>query len=75
LLEEGQRRHIPIAVPRSLDDVLAWQQLRARGAWGTVRLDEALVEAPRLPLLEPPTWRMTTEVTAEEVERQWQRAA
>jgi crotonobetainyl-CoA:carnitine CoA-transferase CaiB-like acyl-CoA transferase len=75
LLEEGQRRHIPIAVPRSLDDVLAWQQLRARGAWGTVQLDDAPVEAPRMPLLEPPAWRTTTEVAVDELERQWQRAA
>ena len=26
VLVEGQRRHIPVALPRSLDDVLAWQQ-------------------------------------------------
>ena len=39
LLEEGQRRRIPIALPRSLHDVLAWQHLRARGAWRPVTVD------------------------------------
>lgn len=74
LLVEGQRRHIPIALPRSLDDVLAWQQLRARGVWGTLELDGNPVESPRLPLLEPPTWRPTTESTAEDVEELWRKA-
>jgi crotonobetainyl-CoA:carnitine CoA-transferase CaiB-like acyl-CoA transferase len=75
LLVEGQRRHIPIALPRSLDDVLAWQHLRARGVWRTVELDGTAVEAPRVPLLEPPSWRPTIEVSAEQVAQRWQRAA
>jgi CoA:oxalate CoA-transferase len=71
LLVEGQRRHIPIALPRSLDDVLAWQQLRARGAWRTVDLDGAVLEAPALPLFEPPSWRPTADTTAGQVAQQW----
>jgi len=74
LLTEGQRRHIPIALPRSLDDVLAWQQLRARDVWRTVDLDGSAVEAPRLPLLEPPGWRVTAGAPAEEVAARWRSA-
>jgi crotonobetainyl-CoA:carnitine CoA-transferase CaiB-like acyl-CoA transferase len=71
LLEEGQRRHIPIALPRSLGDVLAWQQLRARGVWRSVDLDGVAAEVPRLPLLEPPGWAVTTEARADEVVAGW----
>jgi crotonobetainyl-CoA:carnitine CoA-transferase CaiB-like acyl-CoA transferase len=71
LLEEGQRRHIPIALPRSLGDVLAWQQLRARGVWRSVDLDGVAAEVPRLPLLEPPGWAVTTEARADDVAAGW----
>jgi crotonobetainyl-CoA:carnitine CoA-transferase CaiB-like acyl-CoA transferase len=71
LVEEGQRRHIPIALPRSLDDVLAWQQLRARGAWRAIDVEGMTVEAPRLPLLEPAAWRESVEVDADEVAHAW----
>jgi crotonobetainyl-CoA:carnitine CoA-transferase CaiB-like acyl-CoA transferase len=73
LVTEGQRRHIPIALPRSVDDVLTWQQLRARGAWRTVELNGISVEAPALPLLEPLAWPPTVDATAEEIQRQWER--
>jgi benzylsuccinate CoA-transferase BbsF subunit len=57
LMEEGQARGVPVAVPRSLDDVLAWPHLRERGAWRHVEVDGTTVEAPAVPLLEPPAWR------------------
>ncbi len=75
LLREGQRRHIPIALPRSLDEVLAWQQLRARGAWCPVDLDGTAAEVPRLPLLEPAGWRVVGEASAAEVAELWRGAA
>jgi hypothetical protein len=68
---EGQSRRIPIALPRSLDDVLAWQQLRARGAWRTMMIDSTAVDAPRLPLLEPGDWRETTQVSGADVVTKW----
>lgn len=71
LVEEGQRRRVPIALPRSLADVLAWQHLRARGVWRTVDLDGVPSEAPRLPLLEPPEWRPRSQETTEEVRDRW----
>ena len=71
LLEEGQRRRIPIALPRSLDDVLAWQHLRARGVWRSVDLDGRQATVPRVPLLEPPGWRVTEAVDAAAVADEW----
>ena len=75
LLVEGQRRHIPIALPRSLDDVLAWQQLRARGHGARSNSVALTSEVPRLPMLEPPAWRVTVAATTEQIERQWRRVA
>jgi crotonobetainyl-CoA:carnitine CoA-transferase CaiB-like acyl-CoA transferase len=75
LLEEGQRRHIPIALPRSLDDVLAWQQLRARGVWRSVDVQGTTAIAPRLPLLEPASWPVTADARADDVVRQWKVSA
>jgi len=74
LLEEGQRRRIPIALPRSLDDVLAWQQLRARGVWRHVEIAGIPAEAPRLPLLEPPGWPVTRPTQADVVAARWRQA-
>jgi crotonobetainyl-CoA:carnitine CoA-transferase CaiB-like acyl-CoA transferase len=71
LLEEGQRRKVPIALPRSIDDVLAWQQLRARGAWCTVEHCGTPAVVPRIPMLEPPTWRTTRATTVAEVADVW----
>lgn len=68
ILEEGQRRRVPVALPRSLDDVLAWQQLKARGVW---RLADNGATVPRVPLLEPPAWRPTTTTTAAAVAGAW----
>ena len=70
LLAEGQRRKVPIALPRSLDDVLAWQHLRARGAWVTVATDGGS-EAPAVPVLEPPTWPVTRTAAAAELVAAW----
>jgi len=74
LLEEGQRRHIPIALPRSLDDVLAWQQLRARGVWRSAELDGRPAELPRIPLLEPESWAPTTKLSAADIAERWSAA-
>lgn len=75
LLEEGQRRRVPIALPRSLADVLAWQHLRSRGVWQTVDLDGLPTEAPKLPLLEPPDWRPRERESAAAVRTRWQATA
>jgi crotonobetainyl-CoA:carnitine CoA-transferase CaiB-like acyl-CoA transferase len=74
LLEEGQRRRIPIALPRSLDDVLAWQQLRARGVWRSAELDGRPAELPRIPLLEPESWAPTTNLSAADIAERWSAA-
>jgi crotonobetainyl-CoA:carnitine CoA-transferase CaiB-like acyl-CoA transferase len=71
LFEEGQRRRIPIALPRSIEDVLAWQHLRARGTWREIELGDDVVEVPRLPLLEPSTWRPTAQVAAADLLTVW----
>jgi crotonobetainyl-CoA:carnitine CoA-transferase CaiB-like acyl-CoA transferase len=72
LLQEGQRRHIPIALPRSLDDVLAWQHLRARGVWRSIDFEGTPVEAPHLPLLEPTGWRPSAVTELAPILKQWQ---
>ena len=56
LLVEGQRRKVPIALPRNLDDVLRWQHLRARGTWCDIELDGRAAEVARLPMFEPDSW-------------------
>ncbi len=71
LLEEGQRRHIPIALPRSLDDVLAWQQLRARGVWRSVDFEGVDATVPRVPLMEPASWRPSMAVELGDVVAAW----
>jgi crotonobetainyl-CoA:carnitine CoA-transferase CaiB-like acyl-CoA transferase len=71
LVEEGQRHHIPIALPRSVDDVLAWQHLRARGVWRSVELDGRHAVVPRVPLLEPAAWRVSERVDAAAVAERW----
>jgi crotonobetainyl-CoA:carnitine CoA-transferase CaiB-like acyl-CoA transferase len=71
LLEEGQRRRVPIAVPRSLGQVLAWQHLRARGAWCPLEYEGVRAEAPRIPMLEPPAWSPTRTGIAAEVADRW----
>lgn len=74
ILAEGQRRRIPVAVPRSLDDVLTWQHLRARRAWTAVSVDGADAEVPRLPLLEPTSWHTSTRVGTRHAEAGWGRS-
>jgi crotonobetainyl-CoA:carnitine CoA-transferase CaiB-like acyl-CoA transferase len=71
LLVEGQRRKVPIALPRSLGDVLRWQHLRARGTWTSVDLDGTSVEVARIPLLEPAGWAPNREETARQVAERW----
>lgn len=72
LLREGQRRKVPIAIPRSLTEVLAWQQLRARGVWCRIDYAGMSVEAPRLPMIEPPLWQETRQYHAQEVADRWE---
>ncbi|MET0626977.1 MAG: CoA transferase, partial [Acidimicrobiia bacterium] len=71
LLEEGQRRKVPIALPRSVDDVLAWQHLRARGAWVEVEHRGTTGTVPALPVFEPATWSPTRRGTAAETLTRW----
>jgi crotonobetainyl-CoA:carnitine CoA-transferase CaiB-like acyl-CoA transferase len=71
LLVEGQRRRVPIAVPRSLGEVLAWQHLRARQAWCVIDHDGLEAEAPRLPIFEPSGWSPTRRCLAAEVADLW----
>jgi crotonobetainyl-CoA:carnitine CoA-transferase CaiB-like acyl-CoA transferase len=71
LLEEGQRRHVPIALPRSLDDVLSWQHLRARDVWRAIDVGGSDAIAPRLPLVEPPTWKVSSPIGPAALARRW----
>jgi crotonobetainyl-CoA:carnitine CoA-transferase CaiB-like acyl-CoA transferase len=71
LVVEGQRRRVPIALPRSLQDVLTWQHLRARGAWTSVDHEGEAVEAPRWPAMEPPSWPAARDADAREVVDAW----
>jgi crotonobetainyl-CoA:carnitine CoA-transferase CaiB-like acyl-CoA transferase len=71
LVAEGQRRKVPIAVPRSLAEVLAWQHLRARGAWVPTDLEGAPGEVPRLPVLEPARWPASRPCTVAQVAARW----
>ncbi|MGE0880957.1 MAG: CoA transferase [Acidimicrobiia bacterium] len=68
ILEEGQRRRIPVALPRSLDDVLAWQHLKARGVW---RITDDGATVPRVPMLEPPAWRPVETASAATIAAAW----
>jgi crotonobetainyl-CoA:carnitine CoA-transferase CaiB-like acyl-CoA transferase len=52
LLAEGQRRKVPIALPREPAEVLAWDQPRSRGIWEPIDLDGRPAEAPRIPILQ-----------------------
>jgi crotonobetainyl-CoA:carnitine CoA-transferase CaiB-like acyl-CoA transferase len=70
LLIEGQRRKVPTALPRSLVDVLAWQQMEARGVWRT--LDDApAARVPRLPVIEPSAWSPSRACTTDELAARW----
>jgi benzylsuccinate CoA-transferase BbsE subunit len=71
LLAEGQRRRVPISVPRSLREVLAWQHLRARGTWSPLDADGCAAEGPRLPMLEPAAWAATRRCHPDEVANRW----
>jgi crotonobetainyl-CoA:carnitine CoA-transferase CaiB-like acyl-CoA transferase len=71
LLVDGQRRKVPIALPRSLEDVLRWQHLRARGAWRAIDFDGRNAEVARIPLLEPDSWNPTVEGTVSELAERW----
>jgi len=73
LLVEGQQRKVPIALPRSLDQVLAWQHLRARGAWVPAELEGVPALLPRLPLIQPAHWSVTRRSDAREVAGRWAR--
>jgi crotonobetainyl-CoA:carnitine CoA-transferase CaiB-like acyl-CoA transferase len=74
LFAEGQRRKVPIALPRSLSDVVTWQHLRARGAWSPVELDGQMVDAPALPMLEPPAFAPNRSVGIDDLARAWRAA-
>jgi crotonobetainyl-CoA:carnitine CoA-transferase CaiB-like acyl-CoA transferase len=71
LLVEGQRRRVPIAVPRSLEEVLAWQHLRARGTWCRIEEGGRPAEGPRLPMLEPAAWPATRRFQSDEIADRW----
>jgi benzylsuccinate CoA-transferase BbsE subunit len=71
LLAEGQRRKVPIALPRSLDDVHTWPQLRARHVWREVNHDGIPAEIPRLPIMEPAAWTPTRHDHAAAVVARW----
>jgi crotonobetainyl-CoA:carnitine CoA-transferase CaiB-like acyl-CoA transferase len=71
LLVDGQQRKVPIALPRSLEDVLRWQHLRARGTWRGIDFDGRSAEVGRIPLLEPDSWNPTLERTASDVAEKW----
>jgi benzylsuccinate CoA-transferase BbsE subunit len=71
LLVEGQGRRVPIALPRSLEDVLRWQHLRARGTWCAIDFDGRTAEVGRIPLLEPDAWDPTVERTVSDLAGRW----
>ncbi len=73
LVAEGQRRKVPVTIPRSLAEVLEWQQLQARGVWVDVDGPDGPARAPRLPMVEPAAWRPTVAATAAEVADRWDR--
>jgi crotonobetainyl-CoA:carnitine CoA-transferase CaiB-like acyl-CoA transferase len=53
IYHEGQKRGLPVAMPRTLDDVLAWTHLYERGFWTHVAVhDGSTVRAPALPVLD-----------------------
>jgi crotonobetainyl-CoA:carnitine CoA-transferase CaiB-like acyl-CoA transferase len=73
LYEEGQRHGVAFSVPRTLKEVLEWEQLDARGMWRKVDLDGKQVLGPCLPLFEPNSWEPSEPATVAEVEQRWLR--
>jgi crotonobetainyl-CoA:carnitine CoA-transferase CaiB-like acyl-CoA transferase len=71
LLIEGQRRRVPVALPRSIQDVLLWQHLRARGAWRDIEVEGQRGEVGRIPIIEPPTWAPLSELDPAELVDRW----
>ena len=71
LYEEGQKRRIPIALPRSLNEVLNAGQLRERGAWHHIDIGGVPTLAPRIPMLDTAEWKPSRFISTRELEREW----
>lgn len=74
LVAEGQRRKVPIVLPRSVADVLGWDHLRQRDAWRPVTVGGRAAEGPALPAVEPASWRRSAPVTGAELATAWRRS-
>lgn len=66
---EGQRRHVPVALPATPADVLASEQFAMRGVWQSIGVDGGVAHAPSVPLvgereLAPSMRETTTDVLA-----------
>jgi crotonobetainyl-CoA:carnitine CoA-transferase CaiB-like acyl-CoA transferase len=71
LLDEGQRRRVPVSIPSDMAGLLGSEQLAARDFWTTVDLDGRPVRAPKVPLLEPERWPASRRLAMADVEAEW----
>lgn len=71
LYEEGQRLRVPFALPRSIDEVIAWEHLRDRNSWRELTVNGQRLIGPAVPLLEPNDWTPSQLSSLDEVERDW----
>jgi len=56
LLVDGQAHHVPVALPRSIDDVLESGHLRERDFWQPVTVGGKEALGPAIPMLDPCSW-------------------
>jgi crotonobetainyl-CoA:carnitine CoA-transferase CaiB-like acyl-CoA transferase len=69
---EGQRRGVPFALPRTLDQVLGSEQEEIRNFWESIKLGEGEGRAPSVPLLKgESTLQPPRAVTFEELQNLW----
>ena len=73
VLEEGQRRRVPVALPTDLGELLGSEQLRTRRVWRPIDGLGPAALAPALPMIEPERWSPPRFAPWVDVEAEWRR--
>jgi crotonobetainyl-CoA:carnitine CoA-transferase CaiB-like acyl-CoA transferase len=73
LYTEGQRRRVPIALPRTLNDVLSSEQLHARDVWEKVDVSGGTGVVPRIPMIYDHGLDPSMPIDTDELEARWSR--
>jgi crotonobetainyl-CoA:carnitine CoA-transferase CaiB-like acyl-CoA transferase len=73
LYRDGQAHRVPVALPRSLPEVLASEQLSSREFWCEVPVGDRIVTAPSIPMLSTDGVRPSIARSPEELLAEWSR--